>query len=151
MIILSQQDPRWSKVKLLPSSLTIGRYGCTTTCISMLSNYFKCFETPDRMIGKNTFYTGDNHPQGGGLILWHKTKFPNFAFQMRLYGRNDFEINESLKNPKKAVILAINRDSHWVVALRRVGQWIWVADPFWGKKRWIHQTIVSGSAHFISS
>lgn len=150
MIILSQQDPRWSKVFLAPSKLTIGRYGCTTTCISMLSDYFKCFETPDRMIGKNTFYTDENYPNGPGLILWHKIKFEKFAFQKRVFGRNDYEINESLKNSKKAVILAINRDSHWVVALRRFGQWVWVVDPLWARKKWIHQTIVSGSAHFIA-
>ncbi len=141
MKILSQLDSRWAQIKMLPSNITIGHAGCTTTSICMLSDYFGCFESPDRVINQNIFYTQD------GLILWNKINFPFFGWEKRLYGRNDLEINQSLKDSNKAVILEINH-SHWVVALWRIGSLIRVADPWGGTKHFINQSIVTGSSHF---
>ena len=143
MIILSQLDLRWSKINMSPSTLTLGKAGCTTTCISMLSDYFRCFRSPDQIVANNVKYTNE------GRILWQTVAFDKFKFEWRAYGRDDSRINESLKNPQKAVILEINH-AHWVVALRRIGPWIQVADPWGGTKHFINQKIVTGSAHFIS-
>ncbi len=143
MIILSQRDPRWSSVKMSPSNLTLGRFGCTTTCISMLSDYFNCFTLPSVAIDHNIKYTKD------GLIRWETINFPNFTFEKRVRINDPSVINESLNNPKKACILTIDRDAHWVVALKSLGDFYWIADPWDGKKRLLNKRRVSGSAHFI--
>ena len=145
MIVLNQWDYRWAKIKLLPSNLTMTRYGCTTTAICMLSDYFGCFKTPDQVVGINIKYTVD------GLIIWESINFPAFKFVKRV--RNLFDVvsvDDSLKDPDKAVILAINNDAHWVVALRKLplGMYL-VADPLGGKKRIVSKKIISGSAHFV--
>ena len=43
MIKLSQRDPQWGDLKLGESNLTINRWGCTTTALSMLSDYFQSY------------------------------------------------------------------------------------------------------------
>lgn len=144
MIKISQYDPRWSKVKMTPSNLTLGRYGCTTTAICMLSDYYRCFKYPDEAIDTNIKYTQD------GLIIWSLINFPKFKFAERVHGHHLAKIRESLKNPKTSVILAINNNSHWVTACRVLGNYYLVVDPWGGKYRWIHRNIVSGSAHFLA-
>lgn len=143
---LCQRSPLWSDVKMSPSNLTIGRYGCTTTCISMLSDYFKCFVSPRGMVGTNVKYTKD------GLIIWTSISFPVFKFEKRLYGWNNAEIDISLKDPKKAVILEVANGSHWVVAIKKVPftKHYFIVDPWDGKiKTTVAYKNVTGSAHFI--
>lgn len=146
MIFLSQRDQRWSQIKLLPSNLTIGRYGCTTCCISMLSDYFGCFESPDRIIGKEVKYTKD------GLVIWSSINFPKFTFRERFYGQDNQKILEALKNPKKAVILNVNDGQHWVVGLSKtlIGNDYLAADPWNGKKISVLKTYrnITGGAIF---
>lgn len=148
MIYLSQRDPRWSQVKLGDSTLTLGGYGCTTTCISMLSDYFKCFVYPDAIARKSSNYTKD------GLILWPKLKFDKMAFEWRQYGRDDRRIQESLSHPDKAVIVQVDNGEHWLVVIGKTwfglgADWVCV-DPWTGKKchaiRDYHN--ITGSAHF---
>jgi len=123
---LSQRDLRWAKQKLGKSNLTIGRFGCTTTCISMITDYFGNFTDPLSISRQAQHYTND------GLIIW-KT-FPEFA--KRGYGQNDKDIQDSLNDKNKAVILEVNNGSHWVVAIRKTlfskNNYI-VADPWFGK------------------
>lgn len=149
MIYLSQRDPRWAALKLGQSKLTVGRYGCTTTCISMLSDYFKSFIDPGKLATATLKYTKD------GLIIWQSVdNIPHMKFEARMYGQKDAEIMASLKDPKKAVILQVNNGQHWVVALRRS---IWnkkdytVLDPWTGKQcgalKIYHN--ITGSAHFL--
>jgi ABC-type bacteriocin/lantibiotic exporter with double-glycine peptidase domain len=147
MIYLSQRDPRWSHVKLGDSQLTVGRYGCTTTCISMISDYFRCYVRPDIIAADASRYTKD------GLVLWQNMKFANFKFEKRLYTRDDTEIITSLKDPKKAVILQVDNQQHWVVALSKTwfGKDYNVLDPWFGDKRTACGTYknITGSAHFV--
>lgn len=146
MQILSQRDPRWSAIKMKPSSLTLGRYGCTTTCISMLSDFYGCFVNPGKAAGENIKYTGT------GLIMWDKINFPNFKFEKRRYGFSKTEIDYSLDRPALSVILEVD-SSHWVVALRRVPftNLYWIADPWDGKKKLSSAyKKITGSAHFIA-
>lgn len=130
MIYLSQRDPRWSDVKLGQSSLTVGRYGCTTTCISMLSDYFKCLAFPDAIAKVPTNYTKD------GLILWNKLVFKKMRFKWRYYEQNDAIIKECLKDPNRAIILQVNNGLHWVLAVSKnlFGKDYTVLDPWTGKK-----------------
>ena len=131
MIYLSQRDQRWSQVKLGQSSLTVGRYGCTTTCISMLSDYFGCLVYPDA-IAKNVYnYTKD------GLVIWEALKFAKMRFAQRVQGRpSDSLIQACLKDPDKAIILQVDNGQHWVVALSKnfFGNDYTVLDPWTGKK-----------------
>lgn len=130
MINLSQRDPRWSNAKLGQSSLRVGRFGCTTTCISMLSDYFKSFVTPLDLATKVLKYTND------GLILWPSVNnIKNMAFEKRWYGRNDVEIQNALKDPNKAVIFEVE-SHHWVVGLSKVFlvNKYFISDPFYGDR-----------------
>lgn len=130
MIRLSQRNPAWASNKLGLSLLTLGRYGCTTTSISMLSDYFSQYISPDKIASHGEWYTKD------GLILWDKLSFGKFKFVKRGYGQNDADICEYLKDPKKAVILEVNNRAHWVVAIKKAlfskDNYI-VADPWYGR------------------
>jgi len=146
MILLSQRDPRWSQVKIGASNLTIGRYGCTTTCLSMLSDYFKCFVTPDAIANKKNNYTPD------GLVIWKNLSFAHMEFESRQIGRVDKDIQAALKDPNRAVILLVDNGQHWVVALGKTltGNDYRVADPWFGDKRTACGTYknITGAAYF---
>ena len=147
MLYLSQRDPRWAQVFLSPSRLTIGRYGCTTTSICMISDYFGCYKAPDQVIGHEIQYNGE------GLILWTTINFPCFKFSERIYGQNDDKIRDALKDPNKAVILQVNHGAHWVVALSKTlfGNDYNILDPWTGKKSQAIKNYhnISGAAVFI--
>lgn len=105
----SQRDARWSSMLLGDSDLTIGRYGCTTTCIADLSTYFGGAFDPAEA-SRKIKYTKD------GLVIWASCKFLKFGFWFRQYGRNDRDIKNALADPNVAVILNVAGGSHWVVA-----------------------------------
>lgn len=144
MVILSQYSKQWAAIKLLPSNLTMAAKGCLTVCVCMLSDYYKCFKSPDQVVGINIKYTVD------GLMIWESINFPTFKFVKRV--RNLFDvvsIDDSIKDPDKAVILAINNDAHWVVALKKLPLGFYLCgNPWGGVKTIISQKIISGSAHF---
>ncbi len=145
--LLCQRDPRWAQVNLGASTLTVGRYGCTTTSMSMLTSYFGTIIFPDAIAKIITNYTPD------GLVLWQNLSFPQMKFEKRLTERNDVEILKSLQDPNRAVILNVSHGSHWIVAIRKTlfgGDFV-CADPWTGKKCnavGSYQNIV-GSAHFV--
>lgn len=146
MIYLSQRDRRWAAQKMGASPLTVGRMGCTTTCVSMLSDYFKCYLSPKQIASVVKNYTKD------GLILWWNLAFDKMQFVQRIRGFNKKAIDASLLHPDTAVILEVNYGAHWVVALRKSpdGKDYLVLDPWDGKKRWAKKAFanISGSAHF---
>lgn len=131
MQLLSQRDPKWSQNHLGASQLTVGRYGCTTTCLSMIADYFGTFMSPGQIANHKSWYTPE------GLILWNKLAIPKMAFESREYVRNDVHIQEALKDPNRAVLLEVDNGQHWVVALRKtlLGNDYVVADPWFGDKR----------------
>jgi len=143
MKVLSQRDPAWSQTKIGNTNITIGRYGCTLTSISMLSDYFGCYKSPKDMA---SFLKYD----ASGRILWQSAKFDKFRFLKRTYSKNDVEIRDAIKSPKKAVILELGY-SHWVVACKDLGVLgYWVADPYDGKKR-LNTKKITGAAFFIAN
>jgi hypothetical protein len=146
MKYLSQRNPLWASAKLGASSLTVGRYGCTTTCISMLTDAFGEIMWPDKIASRVDWYTKD------GLILWNKLKL-NISFIQRLRKRDDTAIIASLKNPKTAVMLEVDNGSHWIVAVRKlpfVNDYMCV-DPWTGKMCTSlgDYKNITGSAHFM--
>ena len=113
MRILCQRDSAWSSVNLGNSPLKIGRYGCTTTCASMLSDYFGCYQQPDDIARHVDWYTKD------GLILWSKLNFSKMAFVWRFYKFQTDSINSAIKDPNLACMLEVD-NCHWVVALSKL-------------------------------
>ena len=130
MKILSQRDPAWAADKLGASTLTIGRFGCTTTCISMLSDYFGCYKSPLEIAHNASNYTPD------GLVVWSRLMFARMQFVRRDRTFDAAAIADSIKDPNKAVMLEVNNGQHWVVAIRKTlfGNDYFVADPWTGKK-----------------
>lgn len=115
---LSQRDPKWSDVKLGSSNITVGRYGCTSVCLSMLSDYFDCFQDPKQIATNLRNYSGD------GNINWIGLNFPSFSFRWRegnLFSNKqnlDMEMIKSyIKHPDRAALLEVADHSHWVLAL----------------------------------
>jgi hypothetical protein len=139
-------DMRWASQKLGASELTVGRFGCTTTAIAMLSDYFKCYKSPLEIASVKKNYTLD------GLILWPRLAFANMRWAYREYGRNDAEITAALKDPKRAVILQVNDGQHWVVATSKVPFFndYWCADPIDGKNRRVLSRYknITGASYF---
>ena len=130
MKILCQRNPKWSTIKMGSSKLTLGKFGCTTTCISMLSDYFGCYRSPEELAHNANNYTKS------GLVIWQNIIFNKMSVGWREYKRDDKKIQEYLKDPNKAVILQVDNGSHWIVALRPtiLGKDYVCADPWTGKK-----------------
>lgn len=83
----SQRDPKWANILMAGSQLTIGNYGCAVTCLSMLSDYYGCKQTPDQ-IGINPKFIP------GGSVNWIALDFPTFSF--RYSDGNLFNTNQSV-------------------------------------------------------
>lgn len=152
MVILSQRDPRWASEKMGVSYVTVGRYGCLITCLSMVSDFFNKFKTP-RNLARYLKYTGD------GLVIW--SSLPSvlpFKLEKRLYRRDDTEIKRSLRLPNTAVVLQVDH-YHWVLACGtyRLAPWIYkIADPWTGRtlplaKPFSSYKNITGSAHLIAT
>lgn len=141
----SQRNPKWASKKMGNSSLTLGRYGCTTTCIADLSTYYGDNLTPEQVCDKIKYTKG--------LIIWNSCVFPKFKFWFREYGRNDTNIQNALADPKLTVILEVANSSHWVVATGKslLGGYK-IADPWFGDFSTISRyRNITGAAYFIHS
>jgi len=93
----------------------------------MLSDYFKCYTTPDLLAKRLKFQ--------GALLLWESVNDSLcFKFERRGYTRDDATIQNCLKDPNKAVLLQV-QNYHWVVA---TGKSIFggynISDPWTGKR-----------------
>lgn len=155
MLHLSQCDGRWSLKTIGESGLTLGRWGCTITCISMLSSFFDCYKSPDVIAKTPGLFTKD------GLIIWsgiEKLFGGKLKFVTRIGGKGKAvlsrkDINASLlTSPKTAVILEVRNFSHWVVCVGTYGNDYYVIDPLDGKKKLALKTFgnITGSAHLIA-
>lgn len=143
MKILSQRDSIWADKKLGASSLTMGKYGCTTTCLSMLTDYFGSYMRPDAIAGQKDWYTK------GGLVIWSKMKLP-MKFVKRTYGRDDAEFTAALKDPKRAVMFEV-QGNHWVVAMGKNWNGSYrISDPWFGDHANIkrYKNEITGAAFF---
>lgn len=146
MIIYSQRDPRWADKKLMPTSQTFAKIGCTVTSIAMLTTYFKPDRTPLDLL-RTLQFTAD------GRILWGSCNFENFKFDFRGYARNDDAIQFYLKDEHRAVILEVANGTHWVVALKKplLGNNYKIADPFFGDISTMerYKGNITGAAYFV--
>lgn len=142
MIKLCQRNPEWGDKKLGASNLTIAKYGCTTTCTSMLSDYFGCYQQPDDIAAHIDWYTPE------GLILWTKLNFSKMGFVWRFYKNNPQTINAAVKDPNLACMLEVE-GKHWVVVLSKLPllNVYRIADPWDGKVKLstAYKTITGGA------
>lgn len=148
MQTLSQLDSRWGSKKIGKTDVLVRDKGCTITCISMASDYFRCFQNPGWM-AKYLQFTPKDSPIGSAKIIWQSiAKVLRFRFEFRYYTYNEGACIEALKNPRKVCLLEIKK-SHWVLALKKIPAGYWVADPWGGRKKIILSSGVSGSAVLI--
>lgn len=151
LISYSQRDPKWSQQKLGASSLTVGRYGCTTCCIADLSTYFGDNLDPLQTC-KKIQYTKPSGKESGGLVIWGSCTFGTFKFERRQYGRNERDIMAALKDPDRAVILEVNKGAHWVTATGYdgVNKIFKIADPWFGDRSTMKRygDSITGAAYF---
>lgn len=144
MVYLSQRDPRWGWRKIGNSESLIKDYGCTITCISMLADYFGCFQDPAWM-AKNLRFIVDK-------VIWQSvTEKLCFDFTWRFYKFEEKRILDALKSPSAACLFEIKK-RHWVVGVRKSAyawsKWFLTIDPWTGEKKWYHQDDISGGATF---
>lgn len=139
----SQRDQAWANLTLKPSKLTMGRFGCTTTCIADLSTYFGDNLNPAQVNAKIK-YTAD------GLIIWQSCSFNTFVFERREFGRNEKNIKAALQDPNRAVILQVASGSHWVVCIGEIAGIFKIADPWLGDKSSMarYNNNITGAAYF---
>jgi flagellar biosynthesis chaperone FliJ len=114
---LSQRDARWKDIKIGNSTSSIGSYGCTLVCLSMLAG-----TTPDVV---NAFLTAVD----GFLvdrIIWAKineTKLGlHFPDMGRQYSYNDVAVREAIERNGGCLVevdydgvVATPSDRHWVL------------------------------------
>lgn len=151
MLYISQRDARWSQDKIGASNITLGRYGCTTSCISMLSQFVGPVVLPNSLASHTDLFTKD------GLIIWQNIQkyIPNLKFVSRLRYYNRGAVEDSLKTPGRFVILEVANRSHWVLPTHKTffgGDYV-VADPWAGKAMTAFGDFknITGSAHFIKA
>lgn len=153
MKLLSQKDPKWAKVKIGQSNFTLGNSGCLITDISMLSDWYSRYrgigEYHDpEWLAKNLRFTFD------GYLYWSSiTKELAFKFDWRFYYYDENRILPALTGKNTACLLRIydGAKAHWVVGIRKVGNYYYVANPYplpSGRREFIHKSIISGGATF---
>ena len=153
---LTQWDSRWTDVLIGTGKLTLGRWGCTTTCLSTVSKSFDCYQSPDQ-IAKNPKNYIDSE------VNWIALDFPNFSFRWRegsLYSnaqnKIDFNLLKAWCNPldpDKAIMFEVANRSHWVTGLwwNEYDNDFWAIDPATGKHCKVLETYgnITGAALFV--
>lgn len=152
MELLSQRDPAWADVKIGKSKETIAKSGCTITCGSMLSSWYESigvgkFRDPEWM-AKNLRFTKE------GYVFWQSfTEKLGFSFDWRFYYYDEMRILPALSGKTTSCLLRLydGAKAHWVVGIRKVGNYYFVANPYplpSGRREFIHKSIISGGATF---
>jgi len=153
---LSQRNPKWAETIMGSGSLTVGRYGCTTTCISMLTDYFGCKQSPKQIALNKKNYSNDSN------ISWIGLNFPTFSFRWRegnLFSNAQNKIDIAMiksylaPNPDRAVLLEVANRSHWVVGLwwSEYDEDILAIDPWTGETCLVYKTYknITGASLFV--
>ena len=147
----SQNDHRWSRLNLGPSSLKMGGHGCTTTAIaSGLTHFFQQkTETPGEL-ARFLVYTDDNHPLGGGLIIWGQNRKQWAKLGIEWVGRYSYDpqrdytkLREFAESPDYFVIIEVLRKDggrHWLTLIGPSFTWRgkgWACmNPWKGNYEW---------------
>jgi hypothetical protein len=158
---LSQRDERWAETTIGSGALKIGRYGCTTTCLSMLTDFFGCYQDPGQIAQDKTNYAGSE-------VNWTTLHFPTFSFRWRegsYFGPSNIDLemiksylahgDNSQTDRDRAVILEVANRSHWVVGLwwNEYENDLLCIDPWTGRSCWLFKTYqnITGASLFVRS
>lgn len=112
--LYKQTNPEWKDVKMGKSNCSLGRFGCTTCSICMISSKFGAHLPPPVAAGKYV-YTID------GLLDWSASDFSPLKFVARVRGYDEKRLKEWLKDSNNTAIINVkNRwiPFHWVAADR---------------------------------
>ena len=147
MISFSQRDARWAEQKMGNTNLTLGRFGCTVSCIADLSTYFGGNFDPGQVARKIAF-------NANAEVLWQSCNFPAFIFDRRATNFDYADVLAAYRDPKRAVILNVANKSHWVVVSginHRAGLFT-IADPWLGdfSDMGRYKNSIQGAAFFRS-
>lgn len=126
----AQRNLLWSWIKINNTSSTIGRYGCTLTCIGdMTGRSPKSSHSWLKSLGA---FSRD-------LILW--SRVPKFVHRFYCTDKPApiAEIKAYLKARKPVLLLVsfeknVNKPNHWVLATGYSGDTIYINDPWYGDK-----------------
>jgi hypothetical protein len=140
---LSQLDPAWKNVKIGESSLTVGNYGCTLACLSMISSVFGPFKTPEQLAKMKHLFTGLGHPQGAGMVLWKEfaKEIEHIGSIQRVYSHDEGLFARAIAEERKEVMIEVEYQGtawarHWVVAVQALGGGDYIIiDPIGGVER----------------
>ena len=145
IVSFPQRDPQWAALKIPPSDLTIGRFGCVITAIASMSAGFDDNLTPPKVAELCKFTPG-------GLIIWQFCDFPSFEWVHREYFRNDRAIGAALVDANAAVLLQVNEGAHWVlgVGLDKMRERLVIADPWFGDMADMsrYKNSITGASYF---
>lgn len=140
MTIYGQRDSRWGGKPIGNSKSLIRDFGCTISGVSMLSSFYGCDHNPEWM-AKNLSFQVDK-------ILWNSiTEKLCFKFVWRFYKYDENQILPALAGKTTSCLLEVQK-RHWVVGIKKVLNYYWVADPWTGTRRFIHKSLISGGATF---
>jgi hypothetical protein len=143
MIFFSQNDPRWKTDKIGKTTLTLGAFGCTTSCVGDASLYFNEEKTP-KVLAKSLEYTKD------GLLVWSSIGkvFKKFEFEWRFYTLDRARIDTAFKDPNKVVLLNVDNRRHWVFLVGRYIPFLGykVSDPYSFPASTYYRKDISGGA-----
>ena len=156
---LSQRDAHWSEMRIGDSNETVGRKGCLITCLSMLTDYYGCYQDPGQIASNPKNFLDSS-------VNWTALRFPTFSFRWRegsLYGASKLDMGmiksymagnpDLLERANRAVILEVGNRSHWVLALWPTFDGDFVAiDPWNGKTCEVLKTYqnITGASLFVS-
>src|SRR5260370_6671266 len=101
----AQDDPRWSEVRLGPSTDTLGDEGCAVTSAAMVAAFYGIKTDPQQL---NAFLTRTGGFTGDGLIHW--SRVPSIApahLQLAYNGRPSYELIDANLLAGKSLIVAI--------------------------------------------
>ncbi len=116
---LNQRDARWKNKYLGFSKLTIGNYGCTITCLTMLINFvegknYGVDEVNDKLKTAKAFQ--------GALLIWSRVPlaFPSLKWVKRGYNYNNIEVAFNVYVNDMPVMVEVNgakigASKHWVL------------------------------------
>lgn len=114
----SQTDSRWSSVTLGSSGKTLGKIGCTTTCLAMTESFRRGTTVRPDTMAKSLTYSST------GSLYWPS----NYTTTTSV----SFSAIKNILNQGKPVILGLRTASystHWVVVTGYSGDTYYVNDP----------------------
>jgi len=117
----SQNDRKWSSVKLGNSNLTIGGYGCTITSLANLLKSMGQPYNPSEVNNKLRDVKGFAKDKYGNecLVIWSKIEkaFPMLKFVKRAYNYNNVEVAWWVYARRTPVMVEcqVKNYRHWVL------------------------------------